>query len=71
MAVLASEMTSDPEGGVMPGETSRSAVLERLQAHGGEWVTHATVGAREVAGRTTVAFELSYTRFGTSDRCPR
>jgi hypothetical protein len=56
----------------MPGETSRSPVLERLEAHVGEWVTHATVGAREVArGRTTVAFELSYTPSGTSDRCPR
>ena len=56
----------------MPGETSRSAVLERLQAHVGEWVTHATVGAWEAArGRTTIAFELSYTRSGTSDRCPR
>ena len=55
----------------MPGETSRSAVLERLQAHVGEWVTHGTVGAREVARRTTIAFELSYTRSGTSDRCPR
>jgi hypothetical protein len=65
-------MTSDPEGGVMPGETSRSPVVERLEAHVGEWVTHATVGAGEVArGRTTVAFELSYTRSGTSDRCPR
>jgi hypothetical protein len=64
-------MTSDPEGGVVPGETSRSPVLERLQAHVGEWVTHATVGAREVArGRTTIAF-LSYTRSGASDRCPR
>ena len=72
MAVLASEMTSDPEGGVMPGETSRSPVLERLQAQVGEWVTHATVGAREVArGRTTIAFELSCTRSGASDRCPR
>jgi hypothetical protein len=65
-------MTSDPEGGVMPGETSRSPVLERLEAHVGEWVTHATVRAREVAhGRTTIAFELGYTRFGASDRCPR
>lgn len=55
----------------MPGETSRSAVLERLQAHVGEWVTHGTVGPREVARRTTIAFELSYTCSGTSDRCPR
>jgi hypothetical protein len=46
MAVLASEMTSDPKEGVMPGETSRSPVLQRLQAHVGEWVTHATVGTR-------------------------
>ena len=43
----------------MPGETSRSAVLERLQAHVGDWVNHAT------------ALELSYTRSGTSDRCVR
>ena len=55
----------------MPGETSRSPVLERVQAHVGEWVTHATVGAREVARRTTIAFELSHTRSGTSDRCRR
>jgi hypothetical protein len=33
----------------MLGETSRSPVLERLEAHVGEWVTHATVGAGEVA----------------------
>ena len=54
----------------MPGETSRGAVLERLQAHVGEWVT-ATVGAREVVCRITIALELSRTRSGTSDRCPR
>jgi hypothetical protein len=64
-------MTSDPEGGVMPGETSRSAVLEQVEAHVGEWVTHAKVGAREVARRTTIAFALSYTCSGTSYRCPR
>ena len=51
----------------MPGEASRSPVLERLEAVVGEWVTHATVGGREVApGRTTFAFELSYTRSGAS-----
>jgi hypothetical protein len=51
----------------MAGETSRSPVLERVEAHVGEWVTHATVGGREVArGRTTFAFELSYTRSGAS-----
>jgi hypothetical protein len=67
MAVLGSEMTSGPEGGVMPGEASRSPVLERLEAVVGEWVTHATVGGREVArGRTTFAFELSCTRSGAS-----
>lgn len=44
----------------MPGEASRSPVLERLEAVVGEWVTHATVGGREVArGRATFAFELS------------
>jgi hypothetical protein len=72
MAVLGSEMTSGPEGGVMPGEAGRSPVLERLEAAVGERVTHATVGGREVArGRTTVAFELTYWRSGASGRCPR
>lgn len=51
----------------MPGDTSRSPVLERLEAVVGEWVTHATVGTREVArGRTTIASEHGYTRSGAS-----
>ncbi len=51
----------------MPGEASRSPVRERLEAVVGEWVTHATVGGREVArGRTTFAFELAYRRSGAS-----
>jgi hypothetical protein len=60
-------MTNGPEGGVMPGEANRSPVLEQLEAVVGEWVTHATVGGREVArGRTTFAFELTYARSGAS-----
>jgi len=63
-------MTNGPEGGVMPGEASRSPVTEQLEAV--VWATHATVGGREVArGRTTFAFELTYTRSGASGRCPR
>ena len=35
----------------MPGEASRSPVLERLEAVVGEWVTHATVSGRHRASR--------------------
>jgi hypothetical protein len=64
-------MTSGPEGGVMPGEASRSSVLERLEAVVGEGVTDATVGGEVARGRTTCAFELTCTRSGASGRCPR
>ena len=42
MLVLSLAKTAVAVGGVMPGETSPSPVLERLQADVGEWITHGT-----------------------------